>query len=360
MRILDWYIARSFIKLFFATLALFILLYIIGDVFGWARRLIEQKVGFWLAVAYFTSKIPSIIVEIVPFATLMGVLFSLYGFAKNNEILAMLTSGISLYRIFLPLFVFAFLISLAVFEFNEKIVPLTSAKTLYLEEVKIFKCAPEPEIGRYNLTLTTRDGRRVFIRFYDTRARLMEEVSVFELAKSHKLKTRIDAEQVKWEGNSWYFYNGRVLKFGETGVEFEEKFQRRRISLNEPPEFFSRKQKEPAQMNYAELKAYIKRLRSGGVDVSPLLVDLYAKFSWPFANFIIIFLGIPFVRMSSRTGGVATGFAISVLSYIIYWEFTSIAQILGRGGLLPPFWSAWIVNFLFLGGGVYILIRVRK
>ena len=54
---------------------------------------------------------------------------------------------------------------------------------------------------------------------------------------------------------------------------------------------------------------------------------------------------------------VAGEIVITLFGGIVFWITNEIFLILGRGGIVPPFWSAWGVNFLFALLGIVLLLR---
>ena len=112
-------------------------------------------------------------------------------------------------------------------------------------------------------------------------------------------------------------------------------------------------------MNYSELKGYIKRFSGTGLKASRhLVVDLYYKVSFAFASLIVILVATP-LALTSHRGGFMIGVGMSILVVLSYYAISAISLALGKAGVLPPLFSAWMANFLFLGLGIY-LMKTRK
>jgi lipopolysaccharide export system permease protein len=320
---------------------------------------IEHKPSFFTIVEYYIAKSPAIIIECAPFAMLIAILFSIYSLSKDNEIIAMLTSGISLFRVLIPIFIVSFLLSLCLLYFNMFVVPLANFQKRKIVETKITKYGISYSGRRYNLTITgTGDERYLFfIHFYDAQKKLMQGVNIFYLDREGNLKTRLMAKKALWEKSTWYFYEGEIYEFKKNGDYFKTSFQKKKIPLVERPIDFSKKQKTAREMNYVELKEYIRRLKMTGFEVRKLLVDLHQKIATPLGNFIIMFIGIPFALKSQRKGSIWLGFALSIFLYFAHWELGFVLQSLGYAGKITPFLSAWGANFTFLLIGIYMLFK---
>ena len=83
--------------------------------------------------------------------------------------------------------------------------------------------------------------------------------------------------------------------------------------VDEPPNYFKKEVKQSSEMNFDELKAYIRELEQGGFDVVRLKVQLYRKLSFPLITLVMSILAIPFAVSAGRQGalrGVATAIGI--------------------------------------------------
>ena len=115
-------------------------------------------------------------------------------------------------------------------------------------------------------------------------------------------------------------------------------------------------QKKPEEMSYKELKSFIAEVVRNGGDPDRWLVDLYLKFSFPFANFIIVLFGAPLSAKKQRSSA-GVGFGISLAICFFYFGIVKTAQTLGHNGTIPPIVAAWLANVIFGVGGFGILSK---
>jgi len=125
------------------------------------------------------------------------------------------------------------------------------------------------------------------------------------------------------------------------------------------PSDFARIEIKPEEMNYFNLRNYIKTIRAKGGDASEWLVDLYLKISFPFVSFVIVFFGAPMVAGSTKRGKAAS-FGIALVICFIYYTLINACQILGRNGSLQPIVAAWFPNGLFFTVGLFMHFRAKK
>jgi len=87
-------------------------------------------------------------------------------------------------------------------------------------------------------------------------------------------------------------------------------------------------------------------------------VDLHLKASFPFANLLLVFLGVP-LGVIRRGSGKAIGFGLSLLVSFLYYSTVRAGQVLGREEVLPPLAAAWLGNVLFGGVGAWLFVRME-
>lgn len=358
MRLLDHYIAkRFFIFLGFSIISLWIV-YVVFELLTEIQSFIYYKPEFLTIIQYYLMKSPRIIVEICPYAVLITTLLSLSYFSNRNEIVAMKAAGISLYRIILPFLIISLFISFFILFLNDQIVPKCYEKLLIIKKVKIEKQRLQLEFqSRENITFTGKNKVLYFIQFYDAKKQVMFDINIFYLNKYHSLVKKIEAKKAQYKNGKWYFYEGTIYF---PSLKKYNLFERKIIPLKDTPQNFVGKQKDPKEMNYRELKEYIRRLKDVGFDMKKDLVELYKKIIFPFANFIILFLGIPFAISSKRTFSPAKGFGISLVIYLNYWYIMAFAEALGKSGFFPPLFSVCLPDIIFFSIGVFLLIRTDK
>jgi len=90
-----------------------------------------------------------------------------------------------------------------------------------------------------------------------------------------------------------------------------------------------------------------------------LLVEIYKKYSIPFACVVFVLIGAPLGIMAHR-GSMAIGGGISLIFFIVYWIFLIGGEELADRDMLSPFLSMWMANFIVGGFGVFLLVRTVK
>ena len=103
MRLLDRYVIRNFVQVYFYCIAGFTSIWLIFDVSDNISSFIDNHIPVLTVVRYYATQIPQVFIILLPVALLLSLLFALGRMSRANEIVSMLTSGVSLPRILLPL-----------------------------------------------------------------------------------------------------------------------------------------------------------------------------------------------------------------------------------------------------------------
>ncbi len=103
MRLLDRYVLKNFLRAYFYCIAAFFLIWLVFDISDNISVFLDARVSAGEVVQYYLTQIPQIIVILLPVALLLALLFSLSRMSRRNEIVSMLTAGVSIPRLLLPL-----------------------------------------------------------------------------------------------------------------------------------------------------------------------------------------------------------------------------------------------------------------
>ncbi len=361
MRIIDRYLARYFVFIVLAALAAFVILYILIDVIENLDTFIDNKAPFTTVVMYYLFYIPFMVNLTLPVAVLLSSLFTIGQMVRNNEVVCLQASGVSLYRVLSPLFVLAVLISLLSFLFAETVVPWANFHRAQVKQSEIKKAKSSAGQTWRDLALQDSPNRLIYIEEYASKTKVATGVLI-QLDDGVRITRSINAKTMAWNGDMWVLSGVKTRIFnGEDGEheEFLETEQMDYRDLKVRPEDLTNKPKNPEEMNIIELKKYIKRKQQLGREVLEEKVELYSKQSFPFVHIIIVLFGTALASIQRRSGA-AFNFGISLFICFVYYSVMRAGWALGRSGNLPPLLSAWIVHGVFGLMGLFILMKARK
>lgn len=365
MRLLDRYIIRQYVVSFIFGLFSFLCIFLIIDLTEKIDDFLDAQVPTDVILNYYVVFAPEIIKLMTPIAVLLSALFVVGRMAAQNELAAMKSSGVSLYRLLLPfLAVATVIVGISVYV-NGWVVPISNQKKFYIERTYLRK-GIDPS-NRFNIFFQVGQTRVVSINYFDMRSHTASRVSIQDFADTNLtvLYHRYDAFSMQWEERSdstaegWVLLNGThrgTVNLTDPIVRFQRLYVG---TLDLHPGDIEKKQRKPDEMEYGELREFIEAQRRSGQDVSRWLVDYHAKLAFPFASIIMVLFGVPFAASRPRTG-TALGFGIATAATFIYLAFMKISQVFGYNGDIDPLLTAWMANLLFLGAAIANIIRVQK
>ena len=273
-QIVDAYILSSFLFYFALLLASFVMMTHIFTFFELLGDIIKNKIPMARVLTYLFFLTPKLIYDSTPISVLVAVLVTFGVMSKNNEVTAFKATGVSLYRLSMPVLLASLVLSAGLFAFDySSVLPQANRRQEPLRN-EIKGHAPQTYLQPDRKCIKGQDDRIYYYKYFDPRAALMAGVHVFEFSHNpYRLKRHISAERARWEPalDAWIFENGwsrdfkgRVESTGQVfkAVTFPE--------LDEPPGYFLKEVIQDKQMNSTQLAAYIQELGAERLRHRPL------------------------------------------------------------------------------------------
>jgi lipopolysaccharide export system permease protein len=357
MKIIDRYMSKGFVVSFIWCLFVFVMMAIVIDIFSFIDDIVKNKIPFQSIFAFYFYYTPTILIQVTPMAVLLCTIYMLSNLNKNNEITAMKSSGIGLWRILAPLLVIGFLVSMFTYMINDKVIPMTSKISQMIRRDELEKNKAEKNRIIENVAVYGTGNRIVFARSYDTANKELSDIIMHEHDVSENLVSKTTAAKGIWTGKDWKFIKVIVYRVDNAGkITGQPEFYPEKIMpLKERPRDFASKEWKSDFMSYVELKRYIKNFKGSGLKImKSLLVDLHYKVAFPFISLIIIMVAAPFALLTMR-GGVMVGIGMSIAIGLLYYAVIAISLAFGKAGIFAPIVAAWFGNVVFAGLGIYLL-----
>ncbi|MBI4799440.1 MAG: LPS export ABC transporter permease LptG [Desulfarculus sp.] len=359
MRILAQYMSREFLKLFGILVMGFVAIYTIFDFIEKADNFAHAGVPTSAMLSFFLLQVPEITSLMVPVAVLMSTVITLGLMGKRNELVAVKSSGVSLFRFSLPILLTALAMTMAVALLNETILPRTKAKTNYIWDVLVEK---RPDKIFLKEKFWYKGQNSIYrVGFYDPETQSLADVVYYRFDKDFNLAMRVDARRVRYLGGRWVFFSGlmqqRLAGGGYSGQAFEEQV----VDLPEKPHDFTKLSKPSEEMSFGELVRFVKKIEDEGYDSRRYRVDLQSKLSFPFVCLIMALVGVPLALFKERGQYLAAGVVLGLGVALLYWiSFSYMRSIFGYTGVLPPFLAAWLPNGIFSLLGLWLFSTIRQ
>jgi len=279
---------------------------------------------------------------------------------KNNEIVAFKASGVSLYRLALPLLLAAIVLAAAMLALDDTYLPYANQRQDALRNQ--IKGRPAQTFYQPRHRWIFGEGSKVYnYDLFDPDRSLFGGLNIFELDPvSFRLRRRIFASRAHWEEQqkTWILEAGWVRDFDGQRVTRYFPFPVTTLTeLTERPSYFHREVRQYYQMNWSQLRQYIRDLQQAGFDAARLSVQWHKKLAFPLIAPIISLLAIPFAFLVGTRGAVG-GLALGVAIGIVYWATSALFEAMGAVGQLPPLLAGWAPDAIFAFLGLYFFLKL--
>ena len=363
-RILDEYVVREFLNMFFLVLMAFVLLILVFTVFDLLADILRNHIGWSTVGEYLINLTPSMLYLIAPLAVLIAVLVTFGVLNRNSEIIAIKATGISLYRLVIPVVAISAVLALSLFLFDEFYLPEANQRQEALRSI-IKGRPPQTFLNPEQKWIFghPRPGepdRIFYYQFFDRDRNEFANLSIFEFDPStFALSRRIFASRVFWDqaAGSWRFQNGWQRDIAGASITAYREFTQTSFSeIHEDPGYFEKESLQSQEMNFGQLERYIGDLTQSGFDTMKLRVALWHKLAYPVIAVVMAVLAIPFALSMGRRGSLE-GIAVAIAVALAYFVVDGLFTALGNVNYLPAALAACSSDILFGLVGGYLLLK---
>jgi LPS export ABC transporter permease LptF/LPS export ABC transporter permease LptG len=358
--LLDDYILRDFFVYLGMILSTFLVLVIIFTLFELLGDILRNQISALVVAEYLINVAPYLLYNVAPLVMLLAVLVTFGLMERSNEITAIKATGTSIYRVVTPVIVAAAMMSAALFFADQFYLPHTNKRQEALHnQIK----------GKPAQTYLRPDRKWIFgqnndiyyYQFFDTDRDQFGNVTVFQLDRANfAITRRIHAERAHWAENlnRWVYEQGWDRSLNVFAIANYHPFEVATFpELPETPAYFKKEVKQYSEMNYEELRRYIRDLQQSGFDVVRLRVQLHKKLSYPLITLIMAVLAVPFSLSTGKKGAI-TGVAVAVGIAVFYTVVSRLFEAMGDLSQLPPALAAWSPDLIFILVGGYLILKV--
>ncbi|HTX55980.1 MAG TPA: LptF/LptG family permease [Candidatus Acidoferrales bacterium] len=358
--ILDRYLLREMIGPFLFAFFAYLIFWALNIFFVAADYIINQHAPFFLVLRFVLFRVPQAIPMAFPFASLFAGLLAMGRVMGDNEITAMRTSGIPVWRISLTPLIFGFAMFVVAYVMNEYVAPPAvdvSTRTFYQIIYHTDALPVEPQFFRRDPD----NGNVFYVNQVLPDNKTMEGVQVFKLGRYGVFVETLQAKTATVEQNRLALHDVIDTRYNTDGfVTSQQHVKQVLVGLplaETAAQFMSSQNSDPWTMSSKDLASQVKALQQqgiGGAALGNLEINLANKLAWPFASFIGIVLAIPLAMRFGKRGR-TLGIAMAILAFFVYFLMTSAAAALGRNGKIDPTLAAWLPNIIMGATGLTLL-----
>jgi lipopolysaccharide export system permease protein len=342
---IDKYILLKFLGTFFLSISLIIVIVIVFDISEKIESFVGKKAPLHAIVFdYYLNFIPYFVNLFSPLFTFIAVIFFTSRMAARSEIVAILSSGLSFWRMLFPYFLASFLIASCSLLLNSYIIPHANKKRQNFEDQYV---NGKYHHDKWNIHLQIEPGTFIYIEHYDNDQNFAPKFSM-EKIKNNRLYYKLMSDGIKWDSirGNWQIQNYVIRKIsGDKEVLSYGKSLDTTIAMK--PLDFGRQASSIETMTTPRLNKYIREEKEKGTpNIELFEIEKYKRVAMPFATFILTLIGVSLSSRKVRGGiGIHIGFGLVIsFSYILFMQ---VSATFATNGQLSPFIAVWIPNILY-------------
>lgn len=344
----------------------------IGTMFDLMRRVAESGLPMMIAAKILALNFPFFIGLSFPMSMLLSTLLTYSQLSSNSELIALRSTGVSIYRLVLPALMMSLIVTGMNFVLNELVVPAANYEAAVTLKQAIREEAPDlPErniIYQQFTKVKQENGEKEDVLNYwlyakEFDGKKLKALTIVDLSQPDFTQILV-AESASWNqaNNTAIFFNGTSYLVAPDGsYRYIGRFNEQELYFPRAAINLTKKKKEPNEMNIAEAQEYLKLLLPTGDErkIRKFIIRIQQKYALPFACVAFALVGATMGTKPQRTSK-ATGFGVCVLLVFVYYLLMSVGDALGLSGVMSPYLAGWLPTLCGFGMGVVLLMNSSR
>jgi len=355
MRLLDRYVIRNFLQVYLYCIAGFLSIWLIFDVSDNISTFIDEHFGLALTVRYYATQIPEVFIILLPVSLLLALLFSLGRMSRSNEIVSMLTAGVSIPRVLTPLIAIGLLTVAGSFALNYSLAPHAEmAKKNFIANAHSHQYSVQGQIFR-NRT----DARTWFIQSFRPGHDVFNNVQVLQQDEHDNIVVNYLTPRAIYhpETKTWELEQVKVVHYDAAGnITDEQILPSLKIdNWSETPFRLGSANVRAEYLSFPELRQYLHfNSDFPATLLAPFRTHLQYRVALPWTCLVVVCIAAPLGIGYSRRGVLASVASAVILVFSMNF-LTHLFLALGEGDRISAVTAAWTPNLIFALIGLYLL-----
>ena len=357
MKKLDKYIIGKFLGTFFFSIVLIMSIAVVFDLTEKLDNFFENQAPLReIILDYYVNFVPYFMNMFSPLFIFISVIFFTSKLAGNSEIIAILASGVSYHRLMVPYAISAILLFGMSFVLTGYIIPPASEKMLNFQDKYIQRFTRE---NARNIQMEVEPGTILYIESFQKRTNMGYRMSL-EHFEGKTLTMRITADRITYDSLHHWHLDKYIRRDFDGMYETLSRGQRLDTIIPVLPKELFYTAENAQMMTNPELKEYIDTQRKrGSGNVQAFETEWWKRWASPIGAFIMTLLGVTLSSKKVR-GGMGKNLGIGITLSALYILFSTVSTTFSVSGVMSPFMSVWLPNFIFLAIGIVLYIRVSR
>ncbi len=356
MQKLDRYVTSYFVSSYGVCLLFFVGMFVLIDLFAKSDDILKgagdlSGMGYsagGLTLQYYALQIPFIFLQVAPFVTVMAAMFAISRLRRNNELVPMIVSGRSVFRVLTPVFVFAGLFAVFMVLVQQFVAPpLADAR----ERVRSILLSQREERMIEGIYFAG-EGVWAHVTDYNIDKKTIADFDVSDL--NHPKEPPTLGRNASWNPTRGVF-EYMVDVVDPTDAKKTTQI-RRELPSRLTPDIIESVTRGPHDLSYSQAGFLFNNSDERTRDKWKVLLHYHLTF--PLSNVLLLMLGLPFIlRQDTRSH--LLGMMTAIVICAAYFSFDAVMRNLGEQKALHPVLAAWFGVIFFGSLGVVLIDNVK-
>lgn len=391
MKILYRYILTEHVGPFVFAVFTATLVLLLARIFKMMELIIAKGIDVLTVGELFSYFMPSLLAMTIPMAVMVASLMAFGRLSSDNEITALKSVGVSIYRLVWPVLVAGLIMAAGMYFFIDRVVP---ASNLRFKDLMLSIGMKRPDLElQERVFIQDFPGYELYIEEMDDRTGEMRNVTIFQM-EGGRLKSTIVADRGRVASRNvrglvvLELYDGEMHEVSPDAPDTYRRlrFDKQVVNLEFESELVrtAHAAKGDREMTTTEMRAAVNKLGEGiamtraegtatfieekyqlqQIELlerrrNEYLVEIYKKSAIPFACAALVLVGAP-MGVIIRRGGKGAGFSFSIGFFLLYYIMLLAGEAFGDRGMIPPFLAMWLPNILLTALGAWLLTRAVR
>jgi len=363
-KIIHRYIFREIATPFFLGLSVFTFVLLIARLLKLIEMVVNRGLPTLIILRLLSYILPAFLELTVPMAMLLAILVAFGRLSADSEIIALRSSGLSLYQLVPPVATVAALTMLVTALLSIYARPWGNRRlkaALYDIARTRASAGLKPEVFNDEFP-----GLVIYTDHIDPTSDRLQHVLIADERDPQQRNTIFAREGLMISDREAQTVTLRLLDGwmhtvdNHDKAEYQTDFRSYDVNLDLRQTLADeRKRDDPKEFTLGELARAIAAKRAQGQPCGPELVEYHRKFSIPAACLVFALVAMPLGIQPARAVK-SRAFSMSLALIFVYYIFLSTGQALAERNLLPALAGLWVPNVLFAGLGTYLFSRALR
>jgi lipopolysaccharide export system permease protein len=358
VRIIDRYITRELLVPFLLGIGMFTSILLVARILKLVEMVVNRGIPFFQVLKLFSYVLPAFLEVTVPMALLLAVLVAFGRLSSDSEIIALQASGVGVYRLVVPVGIFATAVAVVTLGLGVYARPWGNSR-LRSGLYEIVKARASAGI-REKVFNDDFLGLVLYVDRIEPPGNTLHGILIADSRDSEAPNTIFArfgfvASREESQTLTLRLLDGSIYTGSRTRKGYQEtRFSTYDINLDLMHTMVEPREKDASEMTLHELREAIARKIAVNQPTFIERVELQRRFSISFACLVFGALGVSLGVRPSRAVH-SRGFSVSLALIFVYYLLLTLGQNLGERGVLPPVVAVWLPNVLLSFPAVLLL-----